>query len=98
MKRPCGAIGDQNPRYKMHNCLDGAENVTICGQDVRFDTLDRVEGVTSLCPVCWPVEGETRKTEPPWTKEGEGREGDLILHVEGSKIVGNVDREGVRFR
>jgi hypothetical protein len=84
----------------MHNCADGAEE-TICGLAVELETVGLVQGVTSLCPVCWPAEEELfppGTLEPPWTPEGEGREGDLILHVEGSKIVGNVDRVGVRFR
>ena len=103
-RRPCRSSGDTagNPRYKMHNCPDGDDpTMTICGLPVEKDSVDRVHGVTSLCPVCWPVEEEPvppDTPEPPWTAEGEGREGDLILHVEGSKIVGNVDRVGVRFR
>jgi hypothetical protein len=85
----------------MHNCSDDDQTITICGLQVEEETVGRVHGVTSLCPVCWPVEGEPvppETAEPPWTTEGEGREGDLILHVEGSKIVGNVDRVGVRLR
>jgi hypothetical protein len=102
-RHPCKSPADTggNPRYKMHNCFADAPEMTICGLEVDPDTLGLVQGVTSLCPVCWPVEGEPvppETAEPPWTTEGEGREGDLILHVEGSKIVGNVDRVGVRLR
>jgi hypothetical protein len=64
----------------MHAC-ESEEAGTIC--HLPATEVDRVHGVTSLCPVCWPPQpwdGDVPE-EKPWTGKDPdpGREGDVIL-------------------
>ena len=82
-RHPCQSPADtagSNPRFKMHNCETEEAEVTICG--LPATEVNRVDGFTSLCPVCWPLEpwdGDV-PDEPPWTGKdpNPGREGDVI--------------------
>jgi hypothetical protein len=73
-RHPCLSPADtHNPRFKMHNCESATAEMTICG--LPTTEVDRVHGYTSLCQVCWPLDGPPQ--EEPWT-ENSGREGDVI--------------------